>query len=203
MNVKPDYSEYLKQPGRFEITERDWLASPQGHDYHARCVREVLAMVDAQSVVEIGCGTGHLASRIDVESYLLIDANAECLAAAHQRKPNAKAMLSDVRALQFAEPVADVVLAFGFLKHFSTNEWWDIFHRVASAGDVFAFDLPIKHDQDELFIDDGVHYPHVWASNQKLAAAFEAHGYDIVYRDESLYDVCFEHVMAVRRRTDQ
>lgn len=158
----PDYSEYLKRPGILAWIEKEWKTKPDMHEYHAKIVNEAIEKYNAQSVIEIGCGTGEVAVRLNKCRYSGYDANEDCVKIAKTKKPYWLFSVADVRALEIKDR-ADIVFCFGFLKHFGLHEWSDIFKKVSSFGKYFIFDMPIGETKD-----DGVDYHHVWKSLDEI-----------------------------------
>lgn len=160
----PDYSEFLKQPGMLAWVEQEWKRDPSIHDYHARVVNEVIEKYNITEVVEMGCGTGNIAKRIpDSIIYTGYDFNEQCIELAKKKNNITKAFfVGDIR--DGSNVSWQLVLSFGFLKHFGLHEWSTIFNKVASFGKYFIFDMPISAETH----DDGVEHHHVWKSLDDL-----------------------------------
>lgn len=194
--MKPDYSEYLKRDGMLDFIDERWLASSWLHDGHAECVKRAMARVSPASIVEFGCGTGLLASRIDHGDYTMIDANRGCLDRAMGRNPGKRAMYCDLRALPDSLPTFDLGVCFGVLKHFGIEEWHGLLGILLSSCKWLVFDMPVDADQAEMLRDDGTEFPHVWANPAQLIAWMEKRGLAVEI-DESMADRTREFVFFV------
>lgn len=183
MNNLPDYSEYLKRPGRFDITEHDWLANPGKHDYHAKIVNEFIEKNKIKSIIEIGCGSGETARRLTgFDAYTGIDSNADCLDYAAKKVDPALYFFSnmDIRAIGYVLP-ADLVICFSTLKHFGFHEWYDIFKKISSFGKYFIFDMQVAEQTK----DDGIDFPHVWKNLEELKEDITKAGLVLLGMDDS------------------
>lgn len=161
--ILPDYSEYLKQPGMLAWIEQEWKANPHIHDEHARVVNESIDKFYIRSIFEWGCGTGNLASRLKAEDYTGIDINEDCIEYAQNKVADRYFQAGNIRTAN-ARSSYDLVISFGFLKHFGLHEWFDIFKKVSSFGEYFIFDMPIGKETK----DDGTEYHHVWKSYEEI-----------------------------------
>ena len=160
----PDYSEFLKQPGKLENEENAWLRNPQVHDEYARVVNEVIKEHRLKSVTEIGCGTGEVAKRIKRGvDYYGIDANPQCVLLAMQKGIGRMFIVGDIRETRFLGG-SDLVCTFAVLKHFGLHEWFDVFKRIASLGKYFVFNMQIASE----IKDDFFEFHHVWKSRKDL-----------------------------------
>lgn len=181
MNL-PDFSEYLKRQGKFDIEERDWLKNPGKNDWHAKIVNEFIEKNGVQSIVEIGCGSGETARRLKgFKTYLGVDSNDDCIYYARGKtNPRFYGFINkDIRKLNFAP--YDLVMCFSTLKHFGLDEWYDIFKKISSFGRYFIFDIPISDTTK----DDGIDFHHVWKSTLELNNDIENAGLILVDMDNS------------------
>lgn len=169
-----DYSEYLKQPGMLDYIESEWKAKPEGHDRHAEVVNRFIKENNITDMIEIGCGTGELASRLKVGRYMGYDSNPDCVAIASDKNTEKGFGCIDVRDLTGVP--RSLVISFGFLKHFGLHEWADIFKRVAYFGDYFIFDMPIAEETK----DDGLDYHHVWMRPMDINWQLARSGLEVV-----------------------
>lgn len=177
----PDFSEYLKRPGKFDIEEKDWIANPTKHDWHARTVNESIKKYKLKSIIEIGCGTGKVAARLSELRYLYlgIDANEDCIKIAIAENPDKKFVIADIR--EFESTKFDLVICFSTLKHFGLHEWYDVFKKISSFGKYFIFDVPI----DEQTKDDGKDFHHIWKSLKEINEDIKNAGLILLNSDDS------------------
>ncbi|MEZ0483768.1 class I SAM-dependent DNA methyltransferase [Fibrella aquatica] len=79
---------------------------------------------NVKSVLEIGCGTGHLASRFINAgySYLGIDSSPEMLELARKRVPAAQFALADMRTLELGQTFDTVLITARSLSYILTND---------------------------------------------------------------------------------
>jgi SAM-dependent methyltransferase len=175
----PDYSEYLKQPGMLSFIEQQWKLNPHIHEDHAKAVGDAVKKYDINDVVEIGCGTGQLANILSnncrIISYVGMDLNEECIKYAETKNSQFKFIVGDIRFTHTGS-YADLVISFGFLKHFGLHEWSDIFKKITSFGEYFIFDMPIAYETK----DDGTEFHHVWKSKQEIQDDIEAAGLELL-----------------------
>lgn len=180
----PDFSEYLKRPGKFDIEERDWLANPGKNDWHAKIVNEFVEKNKIQSIIEIGCGSGETARRLKgFRRYIGIDSNEECLEYARGKTDHARYVFinRDIRALEAPSKIDDLVICFSTMKHFGLHEWFGVFKKISSFGKYFIFDIPVA----ETTKDDGKDFHHVWKSWEELREEIIKAGLTVVSRHDS------------------
>lgn len=171
--TKPDYSEYLKQPGMLEYIEQEWLKDASFHDAYAAIINKAIEDYGIKTIIEIGCGTGNVAERLVDCSYIGVDANSECIKLA-KSKTDHKFICKDIR--DYTRKPVDLVFSFGVLKHFGLHEWDEIFSKIASLGEYFIFDIPIA---DEVK-DDGEYHHHVWQTTDVIIEKCKAAGFRII-----------------------
>jgi SAM-dependent methyltransferase len=94
-------------------------------DYNAefRLYENCIQPFGAKSVLEIGCGSGHLAQRFlnAGYDYLGIDSSPEMLALARQRCPTARFEQADMRTLNLNQSVDAVLITARSLSYILTN----------------------------------------------------------------------------------
>ncbi|QIR40543.1 class I SAM-dependent methyltransferase [Tolypothrix sp. PCC 7910] len=105
---------------------------------------------DAQ-ILDLGCGTGHLAQKLLEQGYQVtgIDASEGMLRYAQENAPNAKLILKDARFVNFA-PTFDAVISIGAFNHvMSLEELTSVFHNVYQAlvnNGIFLFYLFLEEE---------------------------------------------------------
>lgn len=157
MNKLPDYSEYLNKPGMLEYIEQEWLRNPHIHDAQAAFVNKVIPEMGIKSIIEFGCSTGNLASRITGNvKYRGIDSNGAALEFARTKCPGKTFIEADLRTFKGR---ADLIICFAFLKHFSLHELPDIMKKLQKMGKYVIFDMPLS----ETPFDNGDEFHHTWA----------------------------------------
>lgn len=176
-SIKADYSEYLKQPGMLNYIESEWIAKPGEHDIQASIVDVVAYRYGCKSVVDIGCGTGEVAKRLSVENYEGIDLNVDCIKMAMEKRIDYKFSVGDVREIK---RFPDLVVCFGFLKHFGLHEWVSVFNRIAKMGEYFIFDIPIGSE----IKDDGIDYHHIWMTREAISNECNGAGLKIISKHQ-------------------
>jgi len=144
-------------------------------------------------VIEYGCGTGWVPQHLPVEMhYIGVDANLYCLQLALQRNPGRMFVYADVRremVLTF-----DLACAFSFLKHFGLHEWDEVVAQVLRHGRYGLFTMPVGPETR----DEGVDFPHVWVTEDRLRAAVNVAGHDVRH----IEGIRTGEVMVVTRRND-
>lgn len=182
MNL-PDFSEYLKRPGKFDIEERDWIANPGKNDYHAKIVNEFIEKNKIQSIIEIGCGSGETARRLKgFKKYMGVDSNMDCIEYARKKTDPALFTFSKVDIRQISPSFKnDLVICFSTLKHFGLYEWYDIFKKISFFGKYFIFDMPVAEQTK----DDGTEFHHVWKNLLELKMDIADAGLTLLGMDDS------------------
>lgn len=177
--MKPDYTEYLDN--NFARTELDWLANPVLHDVQFKAVQKAITSIyNVDSVVEFGCATGHLASRLPERiRYCGVDKSKIALEIAKLRRPKGKFEQHDFRTLGITG--FDLSICFAVLKHFSLEEWESIAKKIIKAGRYSIIDIPVA----EKDLDDGIDFPHVWKSEASLNQFFNSISSEILEIDKS------------------
>lgn len=79
----------------------------------------ILAQIGARDVLDIGCGHGALARKLDKAGYAVtgIDPNAEAITAARGKVPNARFFASGAEALRFDASTFDACIFLNSLHH--------------------------------------------------------------------------------------
>lgn len=165
----PDYSEFLKQEGMFEHIEKEWIEkSKHIHQMQADAVNSVI--VDYSTVIEIGCGTGNIASlvksrdQLDHDHYIGIDKNPQCIGLAAYKNKGKKFICGDIRELELLP--AAIVCAFGIMKHFGLHEWDEVLAKLVYLSSKYVIiDIPITKEAS--FDDGNLHgHHHVWMNEK-------------------------------------
>lgn len=107
----------------------------------------LLQSAPGQSVLEIGCGSGHLAPRFAEAGfqYLGLDLSAEMLAIAQQKHPNLRFMLADMRHFTLPQPTDGAIMTGRTISYLLHNQ--DVSDCFASvrrnlhSGGLFCFDF--------------------------------------------------------------
>jgi trans-aconitate methyltransferase len=172
----PDVSEVLR--GDALIREDDtWIRLIHEKQHLAR----LLARVDFHSVLEIGCGTGLYAGILTKMysgiAYTGVDSNPEALHIARRRNPKLHFIESDFRCLLHTD--VDLVCAHAFLKHFSREDWLELFPKFLSLGLAAQFDM--QTTSGDTFNDGSVTFGNnLWASESLFAETLVAAGHEII-----------------------
>lgn len=108
---------------------------------------QLLASQAGGSVVEIGCGTGHLAARFSQTGfrYIGLDLSADMLALARRKHPNGIFVEADMRHFDLTEPANVMIMTGRTISYLPTNrDLRDCFasvRRNLQAGGLFCFDF--------------------------------------------------------------
>jgi SAM-dependent methyltransferase len=178
MQHKPDYTDYLES--HFKKTDKDWVDTPIVHNLQIRSFQRAISLRQIKSVVEIGCGAGHLAAKIpDDIKYTGFDKSTTGLSKCKERRPSGDYVYGDIRDSRI--PTADLVICFAVMKHFGLHEWKDILKRVLSLAPYGLFSIPVGAEVK----DDGIDFPHVWVTDEFLQNTLKELGYRIIFIDSS------------------
>lgn len=178
MPEKPDYSEWLT-PERLCREEELWAQCRYYADFAAG-ITQMCADHPITSVVEFGCGTGWVPTLLPPELvYLGVDQNLECLTWARTKNPgpNRDWMQVDIRDFPTRNFQADLGCAFSVLKHFGLSEWDAVVSKILGSVTYGLFTMPIGTED----VDDGIEFPHVWVSPERLEAAVSKAGHQVLW----------------------
>lgn len=174
-----DYSEYLKKPAMLAFIETEWLKHKHIHEAQAAIVNKVLREQKISCVFEVGCGTGNVAPLLecDPDMYMGFDSNEDCVRLALEKNKRYIFSVLDVRDIKESveADTSMLVFCFGFLKHFSLDEWENIFKKVSSLGDYFIFNMPVGETKD-----DGTEFHHVWMSLSEIKENIKKVGFELL-----------------------
>lgn len=95
----------------------------------------LLRQHNCRTVLEIGCGSGHLASRLSPHvTYTGMDISADMLALARQHAPGVSFMKADMTAFTIPEPVDAVLITARSISYLLTNpQLLSAFRHIAGA----------------------------------------------------------------------
>ena len=102
---------------------------------------------NAKSVLELGCGSGHLAGRFEQAGfhYTGLDMSADMLAIAREKHPTAGFLQADMRQFKLVEQVDAIIMTGRTISYLLSNrDVLNCFHSVRSnlnKGGVFCFDF--------------------------------------------------------------
>ncbi len=201
----PDISEYY-QGDRAAHEEAEWNRV-QRYRPNLDELLHIIAQEKILSIVEIGCGSGIIATQLPWQvQYLGIDANDTFLELARKKNHEGRKFVKkDVREvtrewLQQEYGTFDMVLCLSFLKHFGLHEWHEIVWRILSLTPLALFE--VQHANTDY--DDGIEYHHVYTRVDFTRGIIGAAGHDIVsqkeiYRDDRMWETTY----LTRRHPDE
>ena len=176
----PDFSEYLKLPGKLQAEEAAWQASKYIHIRQAKVINEACKKYKLKSVIEIGCATGNILNFMDKKLfYWGYDKNEYAVDMARKKFPQHSFGVSDIRELEVA-PKMDLVFSFAILKHFDLGEWNEIFQMISRHGKYFIFDINILRDKGVSEFNDGIKFNHVWFTMDEIKKRIDAAGLELL-----------------------
>jgi len=173
-----DYCDWVNVKDHLETDEQGWLATPEVHDLQVKPINKLLETAKIRDMIEVGCASGHLASRIDGIEYIGLDKNPTFLDMSRRRNPTKKFYQEDIRNLP-GKWSADLVVCFAVLKHFHLTEWRSIFANVLACGQKYAIveipdplqrqDLDGNHIGVDRTVEDVCYdFPHVWVRKEEI-----------------------------------
>lgn len=181
---KPDYSAWLT-PERLAQEEVAWtdLERATWPEFVA-AVERVRLEQGIFAVKEFGCGTGLVPAGLpSIVRYVGVDANEECIARARARNLGRAFIHGDLRAISIAATLPtgmygeSLVCAFSVLKHFSIDEFDAVVFGILRHGAYGLFSMPVGPETK----DDGVEFPHLWVTSDRLAVAVAGAEHVIVH----------------------
>lgn len=173
----PDYSDWLT-PERLVDIEKEW-----GQMDRSELIAEIMKH-EPKRVVEFCCGTGWIPFGLPLDvGYLGLDSNPHCLKLAQEKNPTREFMQGDVRGfkgIKLRVPIelsVDMALAFSCLKHFTLDEYDNVYGHILSAGDMTLCSVYLADEDRE---DKGFDFPHTAVSREHLERVVKAHGHEII-----------------------
>lgn len=169
----PDISNYYNLE---KATKEDvqWLYTGQ-YRREAAFVLPRFERYGVKSVIELGCGSGLLATQVPAEiQYIGIDKNVHFLEKARDRNPGRRFLCWDVRNVE--EGLHDCAMSFGVLKHVSLDELDSFLACVLRHGRYGAFNVQVAQE----CYDDGTEYHHTHITMERLKQALAVAGHEIV-----------------------
>ncbi len=168
---KKDYTFWVGE--NIETTERDWHLNPWVHEDQHNAIKHLKG-----HILEIGCGSGQLAARIE-NPYTGFDQSEELLELARRKNPGKVFFQGSVRDIQKSDVFTSPnVCAFGFLKHFRLSEWDGVFATLAAnATETLTIEAPIVegNDWEDLRHD----FPHTFVTRERITRLAKDHGFTI------------------------
>lgn len=165
-----DYTFWVDK--NLEVTEKDWLENPVLHDEQYETIKDLEGLT-----MEIGCGSGCLAQRIQ-NNYLGVDQSKELLKLAQNKNPNKVFVFGDIRNLPLHFK-AENVCAFGFMKHFKISEWDFIFAVLAGRAEkTLTIETPLSETGQD-WEEVGYEFPHTFVTDERVRQNAEANGFSV------------------------
>ncbi len=165
-----DYTYWVDQ--NIEQTEKDWLLNPVLHAEQYATIAQLQG-----HVLEVGCGSGQLATYIK-NPYTGIDQSDKLLELARAKNPDKVFALANIRKANLEQYKAENICAFGFMKHFSLNEWNTIFARLAMMAEkTLTIETPLAETAWE---ELGYDFPHVFVTDKIVRDNAEWNGLEVV-----------------------
>ena len=137
---------------------------------------------DGATVIDLCCGTGHLAASLSDRFRVLgIDGSAAMIARARANAPRAEFIVDDARGFRVDQPAQAVVCTFDSLNHLmSLDDLEQAFRCVRAAlidGGAFIFDLNMERGYEERWSDgslatdvDRIEIRGEWDPESRIAA---------------------------------
>lgn len=177
----PDYSAWLTEE-RLEKEEIAW-ADSKLYLTHVAHIFLLSSSFPIQNVVEVGCGTGWIPTRLPLHfNYVGFDKNEKVLEIAKTKNiPSRLFMRGDIRDLTTdlvsSLMAPDLVCGFAVLKHFSLDEWDSIFDRIVSLAPLGLFTMNVADENR----DDGIEFHHSWITKERLFQALQRNGKKLLH----------------------
>lgn len=188
-----DYTFWVNE--HVEQTEKDWIENPKGHAEQYETIKDLTG-----PIVEVGCGSGQLATYIK-NPYTGLDQSDKLLELARAKNPGKVFALVNLRRIDPETYKADNVCAFGFMKHFALKEWDSIFGRLATmAAKTLTIETPLA---DEDWEEVGYDFPHVFVTDARVRRNAELNGFNVVRVSENSakeFTYRMERIMNIHRK---
>lgn len=112
---------------------------------------QILSNYHCKSVLEIGCGTGHLASRFTKNNFIYtgLDMSADMLNIAKKNHPQCQFIKADMRNFTLTEKTSSAIITGRTISYLLSNQdLWDAFKSINSnlvPGGIICFDFINAH----------------------------------------------------------
>ena len=176
---------------RIEEEEKVWQRDRFFVEY-ANTIRTFMREHKLVSVVELGCGSGHVARELAGEfDYRGFDGSKLMIEFAQEIHPGFLFKPLNIRRLPLKTIKADLVCSFAVLKHFGLVDWKDILGKMLSVGKYGMIQVQLKvrgHDsvEDGFF---GGEVKHSWINIDEMCQAVVGAGHEVLEIRESAKDV--------------
>jgi trans-aconitate methyltransferase len=133
---------YTSHAGIYEMMYQTFINYDEEYAYYS----DKLKKYNAESVIELGCGTGSLASRFTVAGfdYTGLDLNRTMLAIAESKNPGAKFIEDDMRSFQLKENKQACLIAGRSISYLMTNkdvlDSFNTINKNLQPGGIVCFD---------------------------------------------------------------
>ncbi len=166
----PDFCDWWT-PERIKMSDDAWLVSKAYIEF-AKRIREVMNMYGLKSVIELGCGAGYVGSELKDFTYLGVDGSPAMIAHAKEKNPGVQFEVANMRNLPYSG--YDLVCSFGVLKHFSLEDFPEIFKKATAIAKYGLFEMQLTSGKSENNPEDS--YNHTWISADDLYGALQSAG---------------------------
>lgn len=185
---------YRNQPERIVAMGYDEMADDYGswalrHERPDRDKYTKLLMdnvPDGAELLELGCGPGDPTTKILAQRYAVTanDISESCLELARKNAPNAKFILSDMTALDFADETFDAVVAYYAFHHIPRDRYEPLIKQINKwlrPGGIFMAAL-YPYDIEDLVTEDWHGSTMYWSSfdEEKTLQLIREPGFEIV-----------------------
>ena len=133
---------YTNHPGIYEMMYQTFINYDEECSYYS----EKLKKYKAQSILELGCGTGSLAGRLIKKgfNYTGLDINKGMLDLAKNKNPGAEFLEADMRHFQLQEKKQACLIAGRTISYLMTNQdaldSFNTIHKTLHTGGIVCFD---------------------------------------------------------------
>ncbi len=193
MKTKIDVSDWWTQE-RIEAEEAVWLRDGFFTGY-ANQVRDFMRKHNLKTVLEVGCGSGHVARELNNEfEYTGIDGSGLMVEFAKKTNPGHRFELANIRSMNIATVHAgenmpfDLVCSFAVLKHFLLKDWAMALRNMLSVGNNGLIQVQMRPDGYPS-VEDGSDCPHNWVTEKEMREAVAKAGHKVVAINDTGKDV--------------
>lgn len=208
-----DISEYYV--GDIAQEEENAWTRAEFYTKNARFLNETVAKLENDlkrtiNILECGCGSGFIPLCLEGNvEYLGIDNNRQFLTWAEEKNKaantNARFEQADIRKVdhKFLADLKfkpDIICSFAFLKHFSLDEWDEVFSKMIRLAPVGVMEIQLSDSN----FDNGMEFHHVFVTNEKLKQVVASNGRKIIREKITFDDIvtgyrCIENYIETKR----
>lgn len=180
-------------PERIAAEEEVWQRDQFFHEYakEVRAFAKKVKLKKGASVIEMGCGTGHVGRLLTPDfSYNGTDGSELMIAAAKKINPGIEFFVRNLRKTVEVDQVGmyDLLCCFAVLKHFGKDSWSGVLMNMLQLANYALIQVQVRN-YDYPTIEDGTEVHHTWVNRNELIETVSKAGHEIIELRDTGKDV--------------